>query len=225
MISTKLIDTADKVLELVIEKKHRIDFLKSQKNRVEGKLNSSLKKKEKLSQQLYLDTGALEALNVLIEKVNESSLVKLSDLVNKALPVIFDDRDFTFKHEIRNGRGGKSLHFLITERKPDGSTITADVRDAMGDGIRTTIGLIIIMFYLMITESNRFIALDEVVASVADEYVENLFMFLRSMGEKGGYTFLLVSHDPRIEPYVDRILRVKEGKFVKGESKDGKQTG
>lgn len=190
---------------------------------LQSKLDHSVETRDKLQDDVYLDVGANEAISILIEKVNERALGELVGLVNRAIGYIFDDRNFTFFHLIGQSRG-RILNFYLKEIEPNGSEIVADIRDAMGDGIRTVVGLMILIFYIKLTKSKRIIVLDEAVTSINEIYLENFFAFIRGVAKEGQFTFLIISHDPRFEQYVDHVYIMRKGRLHDGAIKERDQS-
>lgn len=191
---------------------NRIEFLKQRLESFEDKLNYSLQKEKKLKRDLYLNAGAIETFSILVEKMSEISVNGLVKLINRALPFVFYDRNMKLVYEISTGRGStKQVEFFILEEQ-DGITVKASVQESMGDGIRSFVGLMMLMFYLKVSGGVRLVVLDEAISSIADTYLPSFFEFLRNAAEEGKFVFILIAHDTeRIEPYMDSHYLMNRG--------------
>lgn len=201
------------VVENLTRLEEKVIFTKEQVDKLRDELDIKMTTKTKVLDELYLNGGALEVANFVLEKTNERNIDGMTKLIQRALSHIFTDRDFKVDHVINSLRGSKQLDFFITENK-NGVEVRANVRDAMGDGVRSVVGIVIIHFYISITNSLPLIILDEVVSAVASRYIDNLFSFLELMGKEGDFIYLFISHDPRITPYVDKSYRMVDGSVV-----------
>ena len=84
-------------------------------------------------------------------------------------------------------------------------------RNATGGSIRAILGLVSTAFYLMKTDSLRFLATDEALSQIADDCVDDLFSLLKSLCKEAGFSFLMVTHDQRFMPYFNMMYRIQKG--------------
>lgn len=182
--------------------------------RLEVRLESEVKKRDAFQLEVYYASASIEVFSYLIEKVSEGPIQKMMDLINEAVAFIMDDRQITISFEVNDMRNMKTLEFFVTEVKGE-EIIKSSLSDSNGEGLRTIVGLMIIHFYLEVSKGIKLIVLDEAVSSsVADQYLINLFTFLKQLGERGGFTYLMIEHDPRIESLIDQRYIMNQG-FLK----------
>ena len=131
------------------------------------------------------------------------------------LTVIYPDRNFLVRHEVKEERGSNQLNFYLLENRPDGKEIVANMRNATGGGVRAVAGLICTYYYLLKMNAERLITLDEGLSQVSDQRVENLFELIKSFGKDSGFKMLLITHDVRFRPYFDREYQVTRGGSLK----------
>lgn len=177
---------------------------------LQNELDISIAAKKRAQSDIYYTAGAIEAITLIIEKVNEKSIDKMMGLVNDGMNIIFDDRTIWVEHEVKEFRGSSVLEFYSMEKKGE-DVIRSNIRTSQGEGVRTIVGLCILHYYIEINKANRIIVLDEVVSAVADMYLINLFMFMKKLAEEGGYSYLLIEHDSRIDSYIDNKYIMQNG--------------
>lgn len=195
---------------------NQIDRIQYDKERLREKLNQltvAVEKQDRLKDDVYLQSSSLDVLSALIEKINEQNIEGMVKLVNQAISYIFDDREFTVYQQIEESRGVKTFNLFLIENK-NGQEIHCNIRDHVGDGVRTIVGLMVLIYYLQVSGAHRFIVLDESLASVADCYLDNLFAFIRNIATQGKFVFLMVSHDVRVFPYVDNKYIMQNGRLT-----------
>jgi len=189
---------------------NRAEFIERELSDKQLKLDLALKKRSDLDQEQYLVAGSIEVIKLVVEKISESSIEALVELSNEALKFIMDDRDIRVGFYIGEVRGSKTLEFYTVEKKGN-DLIRSNLRTSTGRGIRTVVGLMMIHFYLEMGKLYRFVVLDEVISAIADMYLENLFVFLKKLGTEGGYSYLLIEHDSRIDSFLDKKYVMNNG--------------
>lgn len=210
-----MLKTVDKINKFL----NRVEFVDQQIESLNKDLKAALKKEDALKKELVLDVGAIDVISLIVEKINESSISAMIDLVNEAISFVFDDRELEVKHEIVEARSKdrRAFNLFLYEKKGE-QVIKSNIRTASGEGIRVVVGLMIVIFYVRVTGAVPLIGLDEVVSSVADIYIENLFTFLKKVGEESDIRYLFVSHDNRIDSFIDTQYVMQNGVLTEVES-------
>lgn len=198
----------DKVLSAIDRASHRIEFLEGELEIQKGNLLNERDKELKLELSLEMNSKAIVLVTSLFERLNERGLSVLDKLIAGALSQVFPHRDYSVHHEVTQERGYNSLNFYLREVKADDRVQVSNIRTSVGGSIRAIAGVVCLAFYLMKMDAEKFIALDEALSQVDDSAVDGLFLLLKSLGEKAGFQFLLVSHDPRFKERFDSIYEV-----------------
>ena len=115
---------------------NRREFLERRLNGLTDKLNRSVERRDRLRRDIYLDSGALEAVALIVEKISETSLKRLDGLVNEALEFIFFDKKIKMFHKIYEKRNNRHLDFYTEEIVGD-RKVLSNVRKGQGEGVRT----------------------------------------------------------------------------------------
>jgi len=168
----------------------------------------------RLEDIIELNTKAHMVLLTLIDRLNDSGLGALDVLLTDSLAQVFNARNYVVTHEVTEERGYNNLNFYLKETLPDGVIQVSNIRNATGGSIRAVLGLVCTVFYMMKTDSLRFLGMDEALSQVEDNVVDNLFNFLQSLCKDAGFSFLMVSHDQRFTPYFNSIYRIQRGGTV-----------
>jgi len=205
----------DQIQEKVNNLINKIDFWEEEARRLRQSISDLTKEQEGLERVIERNTKADVVLTHLFDKLNERGLSVLDKLIEEGITVIYPDRNFLVRHEVKEERGSNQLNFYLLENRPDGKEIVANMRNATGGGVRAVAGLICTYYYLLKMNAERLITLDEGLSQVSDQRVENLFELIKSFGKDSGFKMLLITHDVRFRPYFDREYQVTRGGSLK----------
>ena len=205
----------DQIQEKVNNLINKIDFWEEEARRLRQSISDLTKEQEGLERVIERNTKADVVLTHLFDKLNERGLSVLDKLIEGGITVIYPDRNFLVRHEVKEERGSNQLNFYLLENRPDGKEIVANMRNATGGGVRAVAGLICTYYYLLKMNAERLITLDEGLSQVSDQRVENLFELIKSFGKDSGFKMLLITHDVRFRPYFDREYQVTRGGSLK----------
>lgn len=171
-----------------------------------------IKEKEEEMETLSNIQKNMEMSYVCLEKLinaeSERFIKRVEGLISFGLKTIFFDEEYSC--EIRLDNNSASIH-LITE-DDEGNKISPNIRDGVGGGIRTVVGLMLQIFFIFHTRSEPILFVDEGFSQLSDIYLPRLFAFLRELAEKEDMKVVLITHDERIVPYADKVYKVDKGK-------------
>lgn len=186
------------------QKKEQLANLNTRRDEYSNKLEQL-----KDSQQTLEDAYA--AMKQLIDLSSSSAMKEISQLLSFAVKTIFFDHEYSIEFLLDDKRAVRTLELLLVELLPSGQTIKTPM-DAIGGGILCVIGFVLQLYYLLQTGSYPILFADEAFSQLSDLYVEPLVEFIRILSEKQGLRLVLISHDPRLIPYADKLYQVTQGK-------------
>lgn len=192
------------MIEQLNKIKYQIESLASQDKQIDAVLSGEINNLNELTKDFNDIVEAKTYYKKAIDIMYERSVVELKDILNSALTYAFKDRNFEMDIVISDKRG-KSMSFVITENgKP------ANLKTAMGMGVKCVISAVLQMYYLQCKNSN-ILLLDEAYSNISKSYVPEFFDFLRHMCEKLGFKIIIITHDERFLDFGDKIYTFDKG--------------
>ena len=147
-------------------------------------------------------------LERLINTESERFIKRVEGLVSFGLETIFFDEEYSC--EIRLDSSNNATIHLVT-KDDEGNRICPNIKDGVGGGIRTVVGIMLQVFFIFHTRSEPILFVDEGFSQLSDIYLPRLFAFLRELADKEDMKVVLITHDERIVPYADRVYKVDRG--------------
>ena len=196
-----------------IQVKSNIELLKSQredavKNR--EALNIKLKdliKKESLYEQ------AIELMKKLVESMSQSQIKHLEELINSSLETIFFDRRYSVDMNVTELRNTNNLQILLNEILDDGTVLKTKLDDN-GFGVKSIIGFILQIYYILYYNQYPVLFLDEAFGTLSSQYIPYLKVLIDELSKKYGFIFILITHDTRFMDISDRTYLVDKGNIT-----------
>lgn len=170
--------------------------------------NKSLQKQIK-EQKEYLNfiKGAKEKYQIAVNELYEESVVALQDTLNAALKYIMYDKNYSAKLVLEDARGTKSLSIILVD-EDDGFEI--DLKDGVGQGVRTIISFVLKSYYLL-NQNSKVLFLDEKYSALSAHYVPRFYEFIEKFCEDNDFIIVMISHvDNQIE-HADKVYYLNDG--------------
>ena len=151
--------------------------------------------------------GAKEKYQVAVNELYEESVVALQDTLNAALKYIMYDKNYSAKLVLEDSRGTKSLAIVLVD-EDDGFEI--DLKDGVGQGVRTIISFVLKSYYLL-NQNSRVLFLDEKYSALSAHYVPRFYEFIEKFCEDNDFIIVMISHvDNQIE-HADKVYYLNDG--------------
>lgn len=166
-------------------------------------------KKELQEKQGYLKfiKGAKEKYQIAVNELYEESVVALQDTLNAALKYIMYDKNYSAKLILEDARGTKSLSIILVD-EDDGFEV--DLKDGVGQGVRTIISFVLKSYYLL-NQNSRVLFLDEKYSALSVHYVPRFYEFIKKFCEDNDFIIVMISHvDNQIE-HADKVYYLNDG--------------
>lgn len=178
------------------------------KKEVIAENNNNLKEElQKEKDYLIFIKGAKEKYQIAVNELYEESVVALQDTLNTALKYIIYDKNYSAKLILEDSRGTKSLSISLVD-EDDGFEV--DLKDGVGQGVRTIISFVLKSYYLL-NQNSKVLFLDEKYSALSAHYVPRFYEFIEKFCEDNDFIIIMISHiDNQIE-HADKIYYLNDG--------------
>jgi chromosome segregation ATPase len=168
---------------------------------------------ESLTLRLDLLSKVGELFRALMDRLVLDHVRSIEQVVSEGLRTIFVDQDLSFEAEVSQRYNKIAIDFVIrqdNERVP----VRGHPLESFGGGPASVASLILRVIALLRLKRWPFLALDETLAAVSDDYVDQTGLFLRKLAETTGISILLVTHK---QAFLDHAVVAYRGTTVVGE--------
>lgn len=160
----------------------------------------------------------LVAVKLILEKITFENKARLELFATNAMQQIFTDKDYSIELEIKGDTKRPAINILLVE-----NGIKQDIKDSVGGGIITTLGLLFQIYYLEVYELNKIIFIDEGLKEVSKtnlnettvDYLTNLLNFLKALSQERNYKVVVVTHDESVKQIANQVYVVRNGEVNK----------
>ena len=155
---------------------------------------------------LRLDTDNLKLIEAyLMQFADERQALvfqQIEAVVTEGLRTIFQE-DLRFDVDTKQVGSRSEVVFSIISETESGELKTS-VMESRGGGVSSVCGFLVQAVLILLTPGMRpFMALDETLRAVSEEYQAPLGQFIADLCERTGLQVLLVSHQPTISEHAD----------------------
>jgi hypothetical protein len=152
---------------------------------------------------------AKEAYKMVVDEVYSRSLGEIEEVLNMGLKFIFYDKNYGAKIEVSDFKN-KTINMFLYDYDYT-PTRVVDMKDGVGTGVRTVASFVLLAYYLVSLNREKFIFADEAYSGISESYVDKFFEFVSSLCQKKGLVFVLITHDTRFLAYGNKKYTVSEG--------------
>lgn len=152
--------------------------------------------------------GAKEKYRVAVNELYEESIGALQETLNMALKYIMYDKNYSAKLILEDvARSTKALSILLID-EDDGFEV--DLKDGVGQGVRTIISFVLKSYYLL-NQNSKVLFLDEKYSALSAHYVPRFYEFIEKFCEDNDFIIVMISHvDNQIE-HADKVYYLNDG--------------
>ena len=181
--------------------------LLSKENLIINSIGISQKEVKEKKEYLTFIKGAKEKYQVAVNELYEESVVALQDTLNAALKYIMYDKNYSARLILEDTRGTKSLSIVLVD-EDDGFEV--DLKDGVGQGVRTIISFVLKSYYLL-NQNSKVLFLDEKYSALSAHYVPRFYEFIEKFCEDNDFIIVMISHiDNQIE-HADKVYYLNDG--------------
>jgi hypothetical protein len=175
--------------------KNHIECLKKEISILEYRKNELIKEQEKRGlalSQVYSKIEVLkmssEVLQQLIEKVSKRNILKIEELVNRALANIFYDMKITVKIQSESKRNNTQYSIKIIQENRKGGV------NSYGGGVVCIVSLILKFMFNILNKSFPIIAFDETLSFLYEGYIPYASQFIREISKEFSLPVFMSTH-------------------------------
>lgn len=156
-------------------------------------------------------------LDSLVKSESNRFIKQLEQTLNYGMKTIFDDRDYSVSIIVEDNKRA-SIHLVYEDE--EGNTVSPDVRDSVGGGIKTVIGVLLQIYFIFFFSVEKIIFIDEGLGQLSSDYLPKLFGLLDELAKNNHLKIMLVTHDSRMTMYASRqyVVENHEAKRIDGEA-------
>lgn len=207
----------DTLFENAIKVFNHLEFIQ---NEIEKNNKEIAKKEQQLTKLNVYNTDlqfARNYLDLLIKNESNSFIKSINEILNYGLKAIFYDCDYSIDINIDNEKSKSNIYLVYTDE--NGNKISPNIQQC-GGGIKTVIGVLLQIFFIVHYELEPILFVDEGFSQVSSQYLPNLFSIIQEVTKKNCLKLLLVTHDTRILKYADRRYEIQNGIAITNEDPD-----
>lgn len=167
-------------------------------------LEAQIIEKEEYSKFLK---GAKEKYTVAVNELYEESIVSLKDTLNVALKYVMFDKNYSANLVLEDQRGTKSLSIYLVD---DDDGFEVDLKDGVGQGVRTIISFVLKSYYLL-NQNSKVLFLDEKYSALSSHYVPRFYEFMKKFCEEHDFIVVMISHIENQIEQADKIYYLNDG--------------
>ncbi len=169
-----------------------------------GSLKNEIKEKE---EYLKFIKGAVEKYKVAVNELYKESIEALQETLNVALKYIIYDKNYSAKLVLEDKRGTKLLSILLVD---EDTKLEIDLKDGVGNGIRTILSFVLKSYYLL-NQNSKVLLLDEKYSALSSHYIPRFYEFIEKFCEDNDFIIVMISHiDNQIE-HADKVYYLNDG--------------
>lgn len=131
-----------------------------------------------------------ELFKFLLDKYVHRYAESFSEVVTEGLQAIFHDQDIAFELVVGQKNGKVWIDF---ETVQDG--VRGQALQSFGGGVSSVESFLLRLLVLLKTGLSKYLILDESLAALSEEYVDEAGLFIRRMSEELGVHVLLITHN------------------------------
>lgn len=151
-----------------------------------------------------------ELFRALMDKLVLDHVRSIEGIVSEGLHTIFHDQDLSFTAEVSSRYNRIAIDFSITQHGENVS-ISGHPLESFGGGPASIASLVLRILTMMRLKRWPILLLDETLAAVSGEYVDQTGRFLQQLSKSTGIDILFVTHK---RSFVDHATIAYEGTEV-----------
>lgn len=183
--------------------------LQTIRRRLEQERDAKAQDIEALSKRLDVLAKVGELFRLLMDSLVMSHVRSIESVVTEGLRSVFYDQVFAFEAEVQQRYNKLAIDFYFRQdhtRVP----VRAHPLDAFGGGPSSVASLILKVLTMKRLGKWPLLVLDETLAAVSDEYIDQTGAFLKELAAKTGFSILLVTHKSGFVEHADVAYRATE---------------
>lgn len=215
--------TNNAIIHAFFNKAKEKEYKQSILDRQQSEKEVLIKKRNDIKDRLEAFDNLMYTCKLIIEKLTFNSKHKLEKFLTHAFQRIFTDRHYAIELVLKEDTKKPGLELTLVENGK-----RQEITESVGGGIISTLGLLLQIYYIEIYGLNKIMFIDEGLKEVSTgksvsgqespNYLENVLQFLRWLSKEKNYKFVIVTHDPQVRKFADKVYEIKNGKVEQCET-------
>lgn len=176
------------------------------RDRLSSELATRKSEVETLSRKLDVHSKVSELFRALLDRLVMEHVRSIEGVVTEGLRMIFSDQDLSFEAAVSQRFGKVAIDFYLSQ-KGHRVAVRAHPLEAFGGGPASVASLILKVLAMRRLAKWPLLVMDETLAAVSDEYIDQTGLFLRELARKTQMSLLLVTHKPSFLEHADVAYR------------------
>jgi len=151
-----------------------------------------------LGSSVELLTKVEQTLLHISTKVLGQSTKNIDKLVTVGLRLVFEDQNLEFTTSTEKYRNKTAIKFQLLENGR-----SAPLMDAYGGGVLVIVGVLLRTFTTMSLGMRRVLFLDETLAHLSEQYIDNASRLLKKLCDELDFTIIMVTHQPEFAAHAN----------------------
>ena len=174
--------------------------------------------KENQKQAEYLEflKGAKNKYTIVVNELYEESIGALKDTLNTALKYVMYDKNYSANLVLEDNRGAKTLSLSLVD---DDNGFEVDLKDGVGQGVRTIISFVLKSYYLL-NQNSKVLFLDEKYSALSSHYVPRFYDFVKRFCEENDFIIVMISHVGNQIEHADKVYYINDGVITEEKETD-----
>ena len=135
-----------------------------------------------------------ELFRMLLDKLVLGQVQTIEGVVTEGLRAVFYDQELNLESEVAQKYNKVSIEFFLKQGTKDGLVIRGKPLESFGGGPASIASLVIRIMTLLRLKRWPVLLLDETLAAVSDDYVDQTGAFLKRLAQSAKIDVLLVTH-------------------------------
>ena len=164
---------------------------------------------EKKDKQGYIKflKGAKEKYVVAVNELYEESIGALKETLNTALKYVMFDKNYSANLTLEDKNNTKTLNISLVD---DDDGFEVDLKDGVGQGVRTIISFVLKTYYLL-NQNSKVLFLDEKYSALSSHYVPRFYEFMKRFCEENDFIIVMISHISNQIEHADKVYYLNDG--------------
>lgn len=199
-----------------VRSRHRLNALRDStvalltiRRRLQQEREVKARHVEDLSRRLDVLAKVSELFRALMDMLVVSHVRSIEGVVTEGLRSVFDDQALVFEAEVQQRYSKVAIDFYLRQDHRRVS-VRAHPLEAFGGGPSSVASLILKVLVMTRLGKWPLLVLDETLAAVSDDYIEQTGAFLKGLANKTGFSVLLVTHKQAFLEHAKNAYRASE---------------
>lgn len=203
----------DQLYQQISQKYYSLQQIQTQLELNKDKEQELIQNIAQASQRIQLLDDALVIFKTLQEKLTETHITHITQLINHALETVFNDdtTQYQIRIETNQQRNNNTAQFYLLTTQDSETTET--LLQNNGFGIQSLIGFTLQIYFILQQNQAHILFLDESLTAISTDKLPRLKQFITEIAKQYNFCFILIAHMEALFELADYTYNVHNGKL------------